>query len=172
MTIRNALIAVGSTLAFSALATGAFAAGSVSANANATVTVITPTSLTKTQDMLFGTLIRPTSGTATVTLDTSDHVTVVNTGVGGATAPSTTASAKFNIFSQGQISYTTTETLTFTQPGLLNVGASAPVATAGTLGTVPALGTQEIRYGGHFDINQNTTPQQYTGTLAVVINYQ
>ena len=42
MNIRNALIAAGSSLLLSALATGALAA-TVSATANATVTVIAPT---------------------------------------------------------------------------------------------------------------------------------
>jgi hypothetical protein len=171
MKFRNVLIAAGAAVALTAPA-AAFAAGTVSANANASVTVVTPTTLTKTQDMLFGTVIRPTTGTATVTLDANDHVTVTNTGAGGATAPSISTSAKFNIFSQAQITYSTTETLTFTQPGLLNVGASPPTVTSGNPGVVPAQGTQEIRYGGHFDINQNTTPQQYTGTLAVTVNYQ
>jgi hypothetical protein len=172
MKFRNVLIAAGAAVALTAPATAVFAAGTVSANATASVTVVTPTSLTKTQDMLFGTVIRPISGTATVTLDANDHVTVTNTGAGGATAPSISTSAKFNIFSQAQITYSTTETLTFTQPGLLNVGASPPTVSSGSPGVVPALGTQEIRYGGHFDIDQNTTPQQYTGTLAVTVNYQ
>ena len=61
MNIRNILIAAGSALALSALAGGALASGSVSATANASVTVVSPTTLTKTQDMVFGTVVRPTA---------------------------------------------------------------------------------------------------------------
>src|SRR5471032_301017 len=96
MNIRNILIAAGSALALTALATSASASGQVSATANASVTVVSPTTITKTQDMVFGTVVRPTAGTTTVQLDTSDHVTASG-GTGGSVVASTTSSAKFNI---------------------------------------------------------------------------
>jgi hypothetical protein len=168
MNIRNALIAAGSALALSALATGAFAA-TASATANATVTVISPTSITKTQDMVFGTLVRPTSGTTTFTLDASDNVTA--SGGNGSVIASTTSSAKFNIFSTSAIVYTLAPTLTFTQPGLTNVTVGAVATTNGTPGQVAAGGTQEIRYGASFDVGIATTPQNYTGALSVIVTY-
>ena len=102
MTIRNAFLAAGSVVALSALAGSALAAGSVQTTANASVSVVSPTTLTKTQDMAFGTVIRPSTG---------------------------------------------------------------------TLGTVPANGTQELKFGGQFDISSTTTAQPYTGTLTVTVNY-
>ena len=45
------------------------------------------------------------------------------------------------------------------------------MATTGVLGTIPAAGVQEIRYGGQFDMNASTTAQSYTGTLSVTVNY-
>jgi len=172
MSMGKVLIAAGSALAASALATGALAAGTVNATANASVTVIAPTSITKTQDMVFGAVVRPSalsSGNTTINLDTLDHVTA--TGGDGSVIASTTNSAKFVISSVAHITYTLSETLSFTQPGLINVGPSAAVATTGTLGDVPAGGNQEIRYGGHFDMTPSTTPQNYTGTLAVTVTY-
>ena len=69
MQVRNALIAAGSALALSALATSAFAA-SVSTTANASVTVVSPTAITKTQDLVFGQVVRPSGiDNNTVTLD-------------------------------------------------------------------------------------------------------
>jgi hypothetical protein len=168
MNIRYASIAAVSALALSALATGAFA-GTVSASANATVTVISPTTITKTQDMVFGTLIRPTSGTTTFTLDSSDNVTA--TGGNGSVVASTTSSAKFNIASQSAITYTLAPTLTFTQTGLTNIAVGPVATTTGTPGQVPAGGTQEIRYGASFDVGIATTPQNYTGTLSVIVTY-
>ena len=43
--------------------------------------------------------------------------------------------------------------------------------TTGTLGTIPAAGVQEIRYGGQFDMGSATPAQAYTGTLSVTVNY-
>jgi hypothetical protein len=169
MNIRYALLAAGSALALSASAAGALAAGTVSATANASATVIAPTSITKTQDMLFGSLVRPTLGTTTFTLDASDHVTAV--GGNGSVIASTTTSAKFDIFSTSSIVYTLSPTLSFTQPGLTNVTVGPVATTNGTPGQVTAGGTQEIRYGASFDVGIATTPQNYTGTLSVVVTY-
>lgn len=170
MNIRNTLIAAGSALALSALAGSALASGTVSATANASVTVVSPTTITKTQDMVFGTVVRPTAGTTTVALDTSDHVTATG-GTGGSAVTSTTSSAKFNIVVQAATTYSLAQTLTFAQTGLVNIAPTTAVATSGTLGTIPAAGTQEIRYGGQFDMTSATIPQNYTGTLSVTVTY-
>lgn len=172
MNIRNTLIIAGAAIALSSLAGSAFAAGgTVSATANASVTVVSPTTLTNTQAMAFGTVVRPTglNGNTTFALDTLGNLTA--TGGDGSIVASTTSAAKFNIGTMAAITYTTTQTLTFAQAGLINIAASAPQVTTGTLGTVGANGTQEIRYGGQFDVTPTTTAQAYTGTLTVTINY-
>ena len=173
MNIRNAVIAAGSAIALSALATSASATGSVSTAANATATVLSPVTIVKTQDLVFGQVVRPSgAGASTVTLDTGDAVSIVNTGgANGSTVTSTTSSARFNITAPANTTYTTTQTLGFVQAGLTNVAPSLPVASAGTLGAIPAGGVQEIRYGGTFDMTSATTAQNYTGTLSVTVNY-
>ena len=170
--MRNTWIAAGVAVSAAAFAaTGALAAGSVQATANSSVTVLSPTALTKTQDMTFGQVVRPSNASAnTVTLDANDTVTLSGAG-NGSTLASTTTSAKFNLTAPGGTTYTTTQTLTFTQTGLTNIGAASPVATTGTLGTVPVAGVQELRYGGQFDITSATPAQAYTGTLSVTVNY-
>jgi hypothetical protein len=179
MTIRNALLAAGSIVALSAFAGGAFAAGSVQATANATLTVLSPTTLTKTQDMLFGTVTRPSAGTTVVSLDTADTVTVANSGGGdGTVVSSTTSSAKFNLTSAAGISYTTTQVLTFAQTGLTNITATTPAVNTGVLGTLGTPGggagsggTQILSVGGGFTMTAATQAQPYTGTLTVTVNY-
>ena len=99
MNIRNSLIAAGSALALSMVATGAFAA-TVSATANATVTVISPTTITKVQDMVFGTVVRPTSGSNTVTLGTNDAVTMTGAGNGSVVASTTSACTSSEVLRQ------------------------------------------------------------------------
>jgi hypothetical protein len=171
MDIRNTLVAAGSAIALSALATSAFAGGTVSTTANASVTVISPTAITKTQDLVFGQVVRPSGlDTNTVTLDTNNTVTLSGLGNGSVVA-STTTSAKFNITAPAATTYTTTQALAFDQAGLSNIGPSLPVATLGLLGTIPVSGIQELRYGGHFDMSSETTAQAYTGTLSVTVAY-
>jgi len=171
MNIRTALLATGAAIAATAIASSAFAAGSVSATAPASVTVISAVTLTKTQDMQFGQIVRPSNAsTNTVTLDANDTVTLSGGG-NGSTIASTTLSAKFNLNAPPATTYTTTQQLNFTQAGLTNVAPSLPVATAGVLGTVPAAGIQELRFGGQFDVSSATPAQAYTGTLSLTVNY-
>jgi hypothetical protein len=171
MNMRTALLAAGAAIAATSIASAAFAAGSVSATAPATVTIISAVTFTKTQDMAFGQVVRPSNGnTNTVTLDANDTVTLAGGGNGSIIA-STTLSAKFNLNAPPATTYTTTQQLNFVQTGLTNVAAALPVATNGTLGVVPVSGIQELRYGGQFDISNATPAQAYNGTLSVTVNY-
>ena len=173
MTIRNILIATGSAIALASLGTAALAAGSVQTTAPASVTVLSPTTITKTQNLVFGSVIRPSNaGSNTVTLDVNDTVTIGNAGGGnGAAVASVTSSAKFDVTAPPATHYSTQQSLVFGQAGLTNVAASSPTATNGTLGDIPAGGVQELRYGGSFDMNAGTPAQAYTGTLSVTVNY-
>jgi hypothetical protein len=171
MKFRNVLIVASSAIALAALSTGAMAAGSISTTAPASVTVLSPTNITKTQNLVFGQVIRPSNANPnTVTLDANDTVTLTGTG-NGSVVSSTTSSAKFDITAPTGTTYSTTQALTFTQTGLTNIAASAPVTTNGSAGVIPASGVQEIRYGGQFDMTASTPAQNYTGTLSVTVNY-
>lgn len=171
MTTRNVLIAAGSALVVAGFASNALASGSISATAPASVTVASPINITKTQNLVFGQVVRPSNaGTNTVTIDANDTVTLAGAGNGTVVA-STTTSAKFNITAPVGTTYTTTQALTFTQTGLTNIQPSLPTTTNGAPGVVPASGLQEIRYGGQFDMDASTPAQAYTGTLSVTVNY-
>jgi len=175
MKFRNTLVAAASALALSALASSAFAGGTLNASAVSSVTVVSPTTLTKTQDMAFGTVVRPSgaSGNTTFKLDTSDHVTA--TGGDGSVVASTTNSAKFSLTTTPAITFSTNAVLTFAPAGLINILAGTPVITGAT-GTGPSFnlassGSAVMTYGGQFDVTPTTTPQTYTGTLAVTVTY-
>jgi Domain of unknown function (DUF4402) len=170
MNLRNTVITIGAALALSALTTDAFAAGTVSATANASVTVMSPDTLTKTQDLAFGSVVRPSTGTNTVAIDTSGRVSIAGAGNGGL-VNSTTSAARFNLVVPAATTYTTTQTLTFAQAGLTNIAAGAPATTTGTVGTIAAAGTQDLELGGQFDMSSATTAQAYTGTLTLTVNY-
>jgi Domain of unknown function (DUF4402) len=170
MNIRNTLVATGAALALCALATSAFASGTVSATANASVTVMSPDTLTKTQDLVFGAVVRPSTGTNTVALDTLGRISISGAGNGGIVNSSTSA-ARFNLVVPAATTYTTTQTLTFAQAGLTNISVTAPATTTGTVGTIAAAGTQDLELGGQFDMSSATTAQAYTGTLTLTVNY-
>jgi hypothetical protein len=171
MNIGSGLRTAGLAIALASLAGAAFAAGSVNATANSSVTVLSPVTLTKTQDMAFGQVVRPANAsTNTVTLDANNTVTISGAGDGSVVASPTT-SAKFNLSAAPGTVYTTTQTLTLGPAGLTSIAAGSPVATAGVFGTVPAAGVQELRVGGQFDMTSATTAQTYTGTLSLTVNY-
>jgi hypothetical protein len=103
-------------------------------------------------------------------MDASGNVTI--SGAGDATHPaSTVTAAKFDLIGQAGVTYSTTQSLTFAQPGLANVSVTAPVASTGTLGVIPPSGVQEIRFGGAFDLSSATPTGAYTGALSVTVNY-
>jgi hypothetical protein len=178
MKLRNTLVAAGSAIALSvALGGGVAMAGTLNASAVSSVTVVSPTTLTKTQDMAFGTVVRPSSTSVNTTfiLDTNNTVTKGAAGDGSVLASSPTTSAKFNLVTTPGIAFTPTAVLTFAPAGLINVAAGVPAITGAT-GTGPtfnlaASSTATLTYGGQFDVTPTTTPQTYTGTLAVTINY-
>lgn len=170
MNIRNNLISASSALGLAALATSAFAAGSVSATANASVTVVSATTITKTSDMVFGTVVRPSAGVTTISMTDTGVVTAAG-GTGGSVIAGATSAAKFTIASIPAITYSTTQSLSFTQAGLVNVALTPVATTAGAPGVVTANGTQEIRYGASFDLSPTTPVQAYTGALSVTVTY-
>jgi hypothetical protein len=157
-------------LALLAIPSVAFAGGSVTATAPASVTILAPVTITAVQALDFGSVTKPLTAANTVTLDTSGNVTV--TGSGNAThAASTVSAAKFNLVGDAGVTYSTTQSLSFAQQGLTNVSASAPVVTNGAPGIIPASGSQELRFGGAFDLSAATPIGSYTGQLSVTVNY-
>jgi hypothetical protein len=173
MKMQNALrwMAVLKGVVLLAFPTAAFAGGSVTATAPVSVTILAPVSLEATQALAFGSVTKP-SGAAgnTVNLDTSGAVTI--TGGGDSTHPaSPTTAAKFDLVGPAGTTYSTSQSLSFDQPGLSRAVATSPSAGAGTLGVIPAAGVQELRFGGAFDLSAATPTGAYTGSLSVTVNY-
>ena len=135
------------------------------------VTILAPVTVAAVQGLDFGMVTRPANAsTNTISLDPSGNVTVTGAGDGTHVAGGVTA-AKFNIAGDAGITYSTTQSLTFGQTGLTNIVASSPAATTGTLGVIPATGSQEIRIGGAFDVSAASPIQVYSGSLTVTVSY-
>jgi hypothetical protein len=176
MKLRNTLIAVASAVALSALAGGASAA-TLTASAVSSVTVVSPVTLTKTQDMAFGTVVRPSaSSTSNTTFTMSAAGAVSATGGDGTVVSSPTTAAKFSLVNTTPgVTFTPSAVLSFAPAGLINVSAGAPLITGATGTSAPfgltVGGTATLAYGGQFDVTPATAAQTYTGTLALTINY-
>jgi hypothetical protein len=172
MKLQNVVLSVVAATALSLSATAASAGGTLTATATASVTVLAPVTLQATQGLDFGAVTRPgNTGANTITLDAaSNNVTL--TGSGDATkAAGTVSVAKFSIVGPAGVTYTTTQSLAFSQPGLTKVSASIPVASTGALGVIPTNGVQELRFGGAFELSAATPVQSYTGSLTVTVSY-
>lgn len=169
---RNILIAAVSAVAMAALAGEAFAAGQVQATASATAQIIAPFSLTKTADMNFGIVVRPSDASSTtMTLNANDQVTASGGGT-GATAGGTVTTAKFTLAGAPNDGYTTTQAVVMAGGSTgITITAATPVAGNGVYGTIPAGGSQTLLVGGSFTMDNNTLAQTYSGTLTLTVNY-
>jgi hypothetical protein len=178
MKLRIALLAA---VAMAASAPQAFAA---TAQATVSATLVNPGSVSATRALAFGTIIKPTSGTNTVTVASAASGTATPTLSGGGNASIATSgqasAATFNLVGVPSGTYSVAATnLTFTNNdgSLTSVGAEAPTVQSGTFnsgtgnGTLPAGGTDNMFVGGHFTISNTATPQAYTGTLEITVNF-
>jgi hypothetical protein len=172
MKLQNVVLAAVSATVLALSATAASAGGTLTATATASVTVLAPVTLQATQGLNFGAITKPgNTGANTITLDAaSSNVTLTGSGDGMKAAGSVSV-AKFSIMGPAGVTYATTQTLAFAQPGLTKVSASIPVPASGALGVIPPSGIQELRFGGAFDLSAATPAQAYTGSLTVTVNY-
>ena len=170
MANRLKLVALAAIVA--AVASPALAQSSATVTVNSSGRIIAPITLTKTSDLLFGTIIKPNTGNGTVLIGTgADTVAVTGTG----TASMGTASrAKFTVGGEGGQTYTITVPPSF---DLSNGTDTVAVAlsksiTSGTLsGTLGASGSQDFQVGGGFTVTAAQSTGNYTGSFTVTTAY-
>ena len=160
---------------------GALAATSDSTTGALTGTIIRPILVTANQGLQFGTIVRPGSGTGTVTLSNAGALSV--TGTGAIALPSSVMhAAMFTASGEGGQTFTLTidssVTLTNAAPsgGTLAVstsndaGCTASCTLSGVLGATTS-GTLIFHVGGTFAITSATPTGAYSGTMNVVVTY-
>ena len=175
-------LAAAAALAVLGGATAAFAAGNTtSTSASESSTIIRPISSVKNSDLAFGTIVRPTSGTGTVTLSTAAARTLTGTGAFWVVSPASTV-ANFTISGEGGAAFTlavdATDTMTNAGAGggtlvvttTNDAGCTSACALSGAFGDV-ANGTLTFNVGGAFPIAASTATGVYTGTLNVTATY-
>ena len=144
-------------------------ARAASATANSTVTILAPVTITKTADLVFGTVSAGTTA-GTVVMSTAG----ARSATGGAALSSTATggTAKFNLTgnSNSTFSITLPSSTSLTGPGTamtLNAFTSTPSST----GTFNGSGSATLAVGGTLSIGANQTAGSYTGSFSVTVDY-
>lgn len=170
-------------LATAAIAAGLLAGGNAFAQsaantdnttATTSVTIIRPLTITKTSDLAFGRIVRPRTGTGTVTLANTGNSVVA--AAGAVALASTTSRAIFGVAGEGAQAVTTTI------PGTVSLtsGANTLVvtllpdfgSTVTLSGALAAAGTATLNVGGSFNLVDTQASGAYTATFPVTVAYQ
>jgi hypothetical protein len=151
------------------------AAPSGSTTGTATATVYRGLTISKISDLQFGSIVRPSSGGGTVTVNaTTGNVSVTGTGVAFGPA-STRSRAAFTVSGEGS------ETVTFSVPTTFKMTAGSSTLTVTTAssttspatlsGAAGAAGNVTLGVGGSFPFTNTTPFGAYHGTFNVTAAY-
>jgi hypothetical protein len=156
-----------------ALATPALAQNSATATASGSATIIQPLTITKNNDLAFGAIVKPTTGTATVTINGSTGArTVTGTAAANATGVSR---AVFTVSGEGAQHFSITVPSTFSMTSGANslvVTTANPTGATGLLsGSIGSTGSLSLGVGGSFNLTSATASGAYTGTFTVTVAY-
>lgn len=169
--IRSLTLGVLSALA---IAGAACAQASSTQATTSTGTILVPIVLTKSADLAFGSIVRPTSGSGVLTVAAGS---VSRTTTAGAILTGSTFSrATYGIAGEGGQAYSITVPATMNMTRVsgtetLTVTLTS-TATSGTLsGTLGTAGTGSFFVGGAFPIASTTVSGAYTGTFNAVVAY-
>ena len=168
-TVRKLAIGVS---ALSAISSIAHAQASDSATASGSATIIQPITASAPTNLAFGTIVKPTTGTGTVAVDSSGNRTVTGAAAvgGGVTA------ASFSVVGEGAQAYSLQIPSSFTMASGTNtlvVTTNTNSTGSGTLsGALGAPGSATFGVGGTFNLNSSTASGAYTGNIVVTASYQ
>jgi len=175
--VRNLLTGAMSVAAVSAIATAACAQASDSQTTTSTGTIFQPIVLTKNSDLSFGTVVRPTSGSGTVTIAASNGArSLTGSGALITGGPNVAAArAAYTVVGEGG------QTFSISVPANMNMAGPSssslavtltPTATTGALSNaLGASGTQTFGVGGSIPISNTTVSGAYSGTFNVTVAY-
>lgn len=149
-------------------------AQSSSVSTNGTTTIIQPLTIAQSSALSFGTIVRPLSGSGTVTIGTGAD-TVSTTG-GAVALRGPTSRARYTVTGEGGevVSVTMPATFAMLRSGAPDLTVTLTRAPAGNLtlsGTAGATGTAALDIGGSFPISSTTLVGNYVGSFTVAVAY-
>ena len=171
--MKRILLTSGAMLA-AALTTPAFAQDSDTADADGSTTIIQPLTIAKDADLSFGRIVKPSTGTGTVTI--ADSADTVSAGSGAvALTGIATSRAKFTIDGEGAQDITITVPADFDLDNgtdTITVTLDADRPASDTLdGTLGGDGTRALNVGGSFSLPDDAVTGEYTGQCTVTVAY-
>ncbi|MGE5501586.1 MAG: DUF4402 domain-containing protein [Ignavibacteriales bacterium] len=162
--------------AISAVSQPAMAAASTTQSTSSTVKIVQPITLTKNSDLAFGTIVKPTSGSSTVTISTSSDTPQLTGAGNAAQAASTTSRAAFTVGGEGGqgFSISVPASVTMTRSGgseTLSVALTASGASGSLDNSLGSAGSATFTVGGAFDVSASTVSGSYTGSFDTTVAY-
>jgi hypothetical protein len=166
------------TLAALALAQQVQAQTTATASANASATILsTPITLSKTADLAFGSMLRPTTGSYTVQVDPADGQRSIITGT-GTLSGSGESRAQFSVGGDGGQFFTITlpaSAVTITHVGTADTIpvtlAYSVVGSTQLSGTSGSSGSKTFFVGGTMPVSSTLPIGGYTGSFDVTVGY-
>lgn len=147
------------------------AQNSADATARVTATIITPISIEKTADLLFGKIVKSDAG-GTVVIDTEDNA--VYTGVTEFANNINVSAAKFTVKGNAGNRYSISlpDSITISETGgatmTVNHFTSSPDVTAGV---IASNGTQTLSVGATLNVGADQAAGEYAGEFTVTVAY-
>jgi len=162
--------------AISGLSSPGWAQSSATQSTTGTGTILQPLTLTKNTDLAFGSIVRPSSGTNTVTVNETTAARSLAGGGNAALVTSTTSRATYTVDGEGGSAYSITVPANFNMTRVSGAETLtvtlASTATSGTLsGAAGAAGSGTFGVGGSFPLSSTTVTGNYTGTFNVTVTY-
>ena len=163
-------------LAIAAAASQASAQNSATQSTTGTGTILQPITLTKDSDLAFGSIVRPSSGSNTVTINQTTGTRTLSGGGNGALVTSTTSRATFTVDGEGASTFSITVPANFNMTRVSGSETLAVTLTAtgasGTLsGSAGSAGSATFGVGGAFPLDNTTVTGAYTGTFNTTVAY-
>jgi hypothetical protein len=168
-------LAAGAALLASLASTPALAQASATQSTTGTTTIVRAITLAKNSDLAFGRVVRPSSGTSTVTINEGTGNRTLSGG-DGVLLSSTVSRATYTVGGEGAQGFDINVPSSFSMTrsgGTETITVNlAKTATSDTLsGTLAAAGSATFGVGGNFDVASSTVPGAYSGTFNVTVQY-
>ncbi len=157
-----------------ALATPALAQVSATATASATTTIIQPLSISKSTDLVFGTIVKPSTAAATIAISATGGGRTITGGNALATGSSTSSRALFNVNGEGGSVFSISVPASFAMisgSNSLVVSTTASAGSATLSGSLGSQGSASFGVGGSFQLATNTPSGAYSGNFIVTVSY-
>lgn len=156
-------------------ASSAFAQATSNQSTTGAATVFQPIALSKSSDLNFGVIVRPSAGTGTVTVSTAGARTLSGNGalLTGAIDGTPTAATFYASGEGGQaFSITAPATVAISSGANALTVALAQSASSGTLsGTLGTTGSAAFSIGGSLTVTSGTASGAYAGTFTTTVSY-